>query len=198
MDFANQSYDNTELDASLTSESIKKVPYPEHPNRCQTVNNIGQCFNLAVIGGSNCLVHGGNKQIESQKTKNLKNYRAGIWQARINRFSESAQIKDLREEIGILRMLMEERLTFCATPMDLLLNSSLISDLVVKIEKLVSSCHKLEASLGQHMDKTALMGFAQQVIQVISINVVDRELVDRVANGIVNLITLEDNNNEDN
>ena len=85
-------------------------------------------------------------------------------------------------------MMLEERLTFCKSGTDLLLHSSVIADLVMKIEKTVLSCHKLEASLGQHMDKTALLGFAQQVIQVISITVEDRNIVDSIANGIVNLI----------
>ena len=173
----------------MNDSKILPVPYPEHPNRCQGLNSNGQCGHMAVEGGTFCIMHGGNKQLESIKNKSLKNYRAGQWQARINRFSESPQIKDLREEIGILRMLMEERLTFCETPHDLLLQSHIISDLVTKIEKTVASCHKLEASLGQHMDKTALMGFAQQVISVISINIDDRDTVDIVANGIVNLIT---------
>jgi hypothetical protein len=170
---------------------IRPVPYEDHPNRCQGLNSYGQCGHLSVEGGTFCIMHGGNKQLESQKAKSLKNYRAGQWQSKINRFSESPQIKDLREEIGILRLLMEERLDFCHTPHDLLLQSHVISDLVVKIEKLVSSCHKLEGSLGQHMDKTALMGFAQQVINVISVTVTDRDQVDSIANNIVNLITEE-------
>jgi hypothetical protein len=177
----------------MQDSQIIKSPYPEHPNRCQATNNKGQCFNLAVEDGTFCLAHGGNKQTESKKAASLKNYRAGQWQAKINRFSESSQIKDLREEIGILRMIMEERLTFCKTETDLLLHSHVISDLVMKIEKVVVSCNKLEASLGQHMDKTALMGFAQQVIQVISINIEDRELVDQVANELVNLLIEGDN-----
>jgi hypothetical protein len=194
-DFANQTIENSDLDRSLDPTTIQQVPYPEHPDRCQGPAEHGQCPNFAVPGGQNCLVHGGNKQIESQKAASLKNYRAGQWQAKINRFSESSQIKDLREEVGILRMLMEERLTFCKTPHDLLIQSGVISELVMKIEKVVASCHKLEASLGQHMDKTALMGFAQQVIQVISINVSDREIIDTVANGIVELVIGESDDN---
>ena len=191
-DFANQPDEPIEvLDEALDSTTIHKVPYPEHPDRCTAPAAQGQCPNFAVPGGTNCLVHGGNKQIEKQKATSLKNYRAGRWQAKINRFSESSQIKDLREEVGILRMLMEERLTFCTTPHDLLLQSGIISELVMKIEKLVASCHKLEANLGQHMDKTALMGFAQQFIQIITVNISDREVIDTIANGIVNLIIKE-------
>lgn len=183
---------NAQLDASMDPANIEKVPYDGHPDRCQAVTGTGQCHNFAVAGGTNCLVHGGNRQVERQKVENLKNYRATQWQAKINRFAESSQIKDLREEIGILRLLMEERLNFCNTPHDLLLQSSVISDLVMKIEKVVFSCHKLEASLGQHMDKTALLGFAQQVIQVISINVEDRDQINVIANDIVDLIVKEE------
>ena len=188
-DFANPT--NVELNTALDPTTIQQVPYPEHPQRCQGNDANGQCINFQVPGGTHCLVHGGNKQIQSQKDASLKNYRAGQWQATINRFSEAPQIKDLREEIGILRMIMEERLNFCSSAHDLLIQSGAISELVVKIEKLVSSCHKLEASLGQHMDKTALMTFAQQVIQIISITVVDRDQVDVIANQMIEVL-LED------
>jgi len=43
-----------------------------------------------------------------------------------------------------------------------------IANLVDKIEKTVASCHKLDASMGQLMDKQALIQFADTVIAAIA------------------------------
>lgn len=148
--------------------SIKNVPYPEHPNRCQGMGRGNQCQYFAVEGGTHCMMHGGNKQLQSQRDKSLKNYQLTMWRAQLERHSSSNDIKGLREEIGILRMVMETRLNQCKTDTDLLISSGAIADLVVKIEKLVSSCHRLEGSMGELLDKTSVLQFANVIINIIS------------------------------
>ena len=59
-------------------------------------------------------------------------------------------------------MILEEVLNKCKDSKDLILKSSVISDLVVKVEKLVSSCHKMEGSMGQLLDKSAILQFAAE------------------------------------
>jgi hypothetical protein len=51
--------------------------------------------------------------------------------------------------------------------MDLILQSSKIADLAMKLEKLVSSCHKLEGSMGKLMDKSAILQFAAEIVEII-------------------------------
>jgi hypothetical protein len=146
-------------------ESVEEA----HPDRCQAIKrNAGQCRYRAVPGGSTCYLHGGNKTLQSQRNKSLAAYRKSKWQASIERHATDDDVKGLRSEIGILRVLMEERLSMCNDVTDLLLHSGPISDLVVKIEKLVTSCHKLEGQMGQLLDKQAIIQFASQVIGIIS------------------------------
>ena len=64
----------------------------------------------------------------------------------------------------------------------------LISDLVMKIEKLVKSCHTLEASLGGLMDKTAILTFATKVIDVITAELDDEVILAKVSNGILRVV----------
>jgi hypothetical protein len=138
---------------------------------------------------ANCLAHGGNRAGEQLKKQELKNYRLDIWHAKVQRFGESNNIKSLRDEIGILRMLLEERLnTFCQTPNDLLLQSGTISNLIVHIEKLVTSCHKLEANMGEVLDRTALAQFAGKVIAVIVDIVEDSNQLEKISTGILNIL----------
>ena len=163
---------------------------PDSPNRCQATNSQGQCNNAAVEGGTHCLVHGGNKQLESQRNASLRNYRLTKWQAKLERHAESDSIKSLRDEVGILRILMEERLNQCSTDMDLLLHSGAISDLVMKIDRVVTSCHKLEGQMGQLLDKSALLQFAGRIIDVIGSELEGQdEIMNTIADKILEIIS---------
>ena len=157
----------------------------DDPNRCQAVTKAGQCPSKSEPESNYCSAHGGIKAAQSVERQNIRNYQVAKWQAKIQRHSSSENVKSLREEIGILRMTLEERLNSIENTTDLLLQSAAISDLVMKIEKVVSSCHKLEGSMGELLDKQALLQFAQSVINIIGTEIEDKEAVDRVANKIL-------------
>lgn len=170
---------------------IKKCQDPADPKRCQAVNSQGQCRNLAADGSHFCMAHGGNKAQESAEKASLRNYRLTKWAARIQQQADSPAIKSLRDEIGILRMLMEERLNKCTSEMDLILQSQALSDLVMKIEHIVVSCHKLEDKLKLVVDRQALLQFASMVINIVA-NELSNELGDnaealltRISDGIL-------------
>lgn len=147
---------------------IKQSPYPEHPDRCQGIRHgQGQCTNLSAEHSSFCLCHGGNRGGEKVVAKALSNYRLTKWQSRLDDKTGQSELKSLRDEIGILRVIMEEQLNQCHSNMDLILQSSKIADLAMKLEKLVSSCHKLEGSMGKLMDKSAILQFAAEIVEII-------------------------------
>ena len=171
--------------------SITKVTEPDDPNRCQAVvggANGGQCPNRAVPDCENCMVHGGNKQADKIEKKSADMYRLNIFQSRITQMKGSSEVKSLSNEVAILRMVLEEQLRGCENQTDLLLHANRIGDLVIKIDKLVVSCHKLEKNLGQHLDKSALLQFAGEVVSLISETVTDKEQVKLVADGILKII----------
>ncbi len=142
--------------------------YDEDPNRCQgIVAGKAQCINKAEMGSRFCLVHGGDKGYQSMQKQNANNYRLTRFAGRVEEFAKNDSIKSLREEIGIMRLLVEERMNACATPADLLIQSGAISDLVMKMERLVISCHKMEDSLGKYIDAEAILDFAQRIIKVL-------------------------------
>ena len=176
------------------AEDIEKCDGPADPHRCQSVNSKGQCNNKGVRLAENtyggfCRVHGGNKTQESFEAKKVRNYRLTKFQAQLERQTDSSAIKSLREEIGILRMIMEEKLNSCTDMAGLLLESQQISDLVLKIEKLVVSCHRLEGSLGQTLDKQAILQFASEIITIISTKLQGQEdLIEEIANEIVAVV----------
>jgi len=151
----------------MEASDIQRVE-EDDPTRCQSRGlGGGQCINKSVPGGTVCMVHGGNKQLQSQAIQAVRNYRLGKFQAELERHADSPILKNLREEIGILRMTLEHRFARCEDATDLILQSGPISELVMKIERVVSSCHKLEGSMGQLLDKQAILQFASEMISII-------------------------------
>lgn len=168
------------------SEDITKCNGPDDPNRCQAVMGGGdQCNNASAPHSTFCMAHGGNRGREAVAKEATRNYRKSKWQTRINEHADSAIIKSLREEIGILRIIMEERLALCKTDMDIILYSGPITDLVMKIEHLVSSCHKLEDKLKIVVDRAQLLQFASMVINIVGNHVSDESLLEAIGDEIL-------------
>jgi len=166
--------------------TIVKMDGPDDPRRCHGVMpTIGQCHNQAVEGSDYCIMHGGNKAAERLKKERISNYRLAKWQARLDRQAESPHIKSLRDEIGILRMVMEETINKCKTPFDLLTNAQKIGDLTMKITAVVEKCHRLEGSMGQLLDKKTMIQMANTFIDIIADEDLAEDQLDRIAQRIL-------------
>jgi len=175
------------------AEGFEKITSDDDPERCQAITAYGQCLNKAVPGGKNCLAHGGNKQLEKQRKESLRNYQLGKFQAALEKQATSPNIKCLRDEIAILRILMQEKFNKCNDATDLILQSGPISDLVLKIDKVVTSCHKLEGSMGQLLDKTAILQFANEVIKIIAVELEGEEVkLNKIADQILKIVGRDD------
>jgi hypothetical protein len=178
----------------MESHEIERMDGEADPERCQATTRMGQCTMKGFLlesgaRGSYCKLHGGNKTQASEVAGNLRQYRIGVWQAKLERFADSPILKSLRDEIGILRVLLEEKLNTVQTAAELTMLSGPISDLVMKIDKLVTSCHKLEGSMGQHLDKAAIIQLAGQMTSIMSIHLAEQpELLDKIGADFVNLI----------
>lgn len=167
----------------------ERIDRPDDPKRCQCVTTKGQCTNRSIEGSKFCGAHGGNKAVEATEKKNLSGYRLAKYQNRLAEFADSDKIKSLRDEIGILRILIEERFNFsCKTETDLLLHSGPLADLVMKVEKLVTSCDRIESKLGLMMDKTQVMQLATEVVEIISQFVLDEATLTEIAGRIAETI----------
>lgn len=183
---------------------------PSDPLRCQaqSKNNTGQCSFLSVAGmqrdgkldgldldperdyssAINCPKHGGTKTADKIVRQSLHDYRLQIWQERVSEFSESDNVKTLRGEVGVLRLLLENTLNQCQTQQDLILYSHKISDLATKIERLVHTCDRLENRMGMVLDQAAAMMLAAQIVDVISKQVHDPTVIDTISGGIIDAI----------
>jgi len=163
----------------------ERVKDEDDPRRCQYIKpTVGQCYNVVVEGSEYCPAHGGNRAFKKQQEKGLRNYRLTKFKQRIQELSNSDEIISLREEIGILRILIEEKINSCNDKTDLLLISGPLSDLVMKSEKLVTSCNRIEAKLGNLLDRTKIVTMAQTFVQIISNYVTDESILEAISNEI--------------
>lgn len=167
------------------ADDIVRVEYEADPERCQGMAAHGQCMNKRVPGTEKCKYH----QAQLIKNQQARNFRLTKWQQRVNEFADNDQAKSLREEIGILRMVLEETLQKCESSVDLVLQANKISTLVSQIEKLVVSCHKLEQSTNYLMNTDQILRFADSFLQLLeNCGVNDAQLLDQMSQQVPLLI----------
>ena len=173
---------------------------PDDPHRCQASGKRGQCEYRAMEkpDGSgffnHCPRHNASRTAEFER-KRRRNYRLGKYQARMEEFADNDQVKSLREEVGITRILLEEIVSSCSSGNDMIMYSNKISDLVTKVEKLVVSCHKLEQSTGMLLDKAAITRLADSIIKIV-VRHVEPDAASAVASEIMAEIVGAQNENE--
>ena len=60
-----------------------------------------------------------------------------------------------------------------------------LSDLLMKVEKVVTSCNRLDMRLGNLLDKGRVLHFAQTIVQIISDEVEDDEILEKISTRIL-------------
>ena len=161
----------------------------DDPLRCQNTNAAGNpCQNKALPNCTYCSACGGARQQVVQENQRIRTYRLAKFQARMDELTDDPGLKSVRDEIAILRIILEERLNSLKTPMEIVAHTHTIADLTVKIEKLVSSCHKLEKSTGEYLDKNTIIQLGMEIVQIITKHVDDGKAIDNIATELSALI----------
>jgi hypothetical protein len=160
----------------------------DDPQRCQYIGAQGQCRIKSVEHSEYCPAHGGNKAFQAQEKKRLRNYRLTQFRQRAEELTNSNEILSLKDEVGILRMLIESKLNLCENTTDLLLVAGPLSDLLMKVEKVVVSCSRLDLRLGNLLDKGRVLQFAQTIVQIVSDEIDDEEILEKISTKILEAI----------
>lgn len=160
----------------------------DHLRRCQGGKN-NQCRFLAVEGSDYCKLHGGASTAVANERKSIRNYQLTKFKAELERHANSSHIKDLRDEVGLLRMMLETKLNRIQDEADLMMQSQGISELITKINAVVTSMHALDAKTNQVLDKTTLITVATRMVEVISTELEDEpDKLERVSTNITQII----------
>lgn len=139
---------------------------PNDPHRCQASGERGQCPYKAKEGSKFCPRHSSTADtLAARQAANM--YRLTKYQDRVTEFATHDELKNLRGEIGILRMALEEIINSCGGDQSLLIAySGKIADMVIKIRTLLVSCQKLDTQLGNVLDRDKVLLIAQAFIEL--------------------------------
>jgi hypothetical protein len=113
-------------------------------------------------------------------------YLLGKWQDRVQQLAEHASLKDLSNELGIMRMMLEEILNQCEDAQDLLLHSARITGTVDKIQRLVETLDRIESR--NAIAPTELVGLAAKWVQIINVHVNDPALLEKLSDELLDTI----------
>jgi len=145
---------------------MHRVTDPADPTRCKGSCGHEQCWNQAATGSEFCEAHSGHDRSEAI---HLRSYWLAQAQDRatLARFAESEDIKSLRDEIGIARMMVERHWNMIKTENDYISRAPSINTLLLTIERLIKSSHAIEQSLESLLSRTSVIAFAQLLVQIV-------------------------------
>ncbi len=165
---------------------------PNDPHRCEATTQSGQCAHQAVDGQNLCAYHMKDRDVEDKMS--LRSYiltDTAIAES-AGRHNQVDELKSLREEIAICRSLVERRLNMIENNADLLAAVGQVNSLFLTLEKLISSCHRLETSLGTLLSRSALLELAKGIVGTImnELEGIDNyeEIVDNISERILEQI----------
>lgn len=193
----------------MADNVFERVDDPADPCRCQANIASGQCpFKGKIMNdgkrGKYCPRHVGANienatSIGMSASDPLRNYRfSAIFQSDIDAKSNSEKIKSLREEIGLCRLVLEAIVNRCQDTYDLTMEADRIMRMTAELNKLVQSCHKIEESTGQLLDKSVVINIGTMMVGILEKYVPDKSILDVVGTEIYEAIaksasgTLED------
>ncbi len=173
---------------------------PNDPHRCEATTQAGQCAHQAIDGQNLCAYHLKDRDVEDKMS--LRSYRltdSGLAES-AGRHSQVEDLKSLREEIAICRSLVERRLNTIESNADLLSAVGQVNSLFLTLEKLISSCHRLETSLGTLLSRASLLELAKGIVGIImdELEGIDNyeEIVDKISERILGQIASFDVDNK--
>jgi hypothetical protein len=113
--------------------------------------------------------------------------------ARLAQVSDELEpVKALRDSIALLTMLIEKRYNAVKGEGDLLQACGPLNQMLQNMERLVTSCHKIEQNLGMLLARQAILMLAKQMVEVIvdELEGIDdyEHIVDRITERLFDLI----------
>lgn len=180
------------------SESHMTKCDPSDPHRCQATVAKGQCPNLATEGSKYCLKHTHNSNDHENRVRHYLLSNPEL-QTRLNRHAAVEEVRSLREEIHLARMMVEARLDLVeeGDRGEMLAAFSSVNTLLQTVEKLVSSCHRMEISLGGLLSKGSVLALGQEIVMILvdELQEIDghEEIIDCISERVIKAIAEQGN-----
>lgn len=162
----------------------------DRPNRCQGITSNGQCSRDAQPGCTFCYAHNGGRDKAAEQDARMYQLSKAKDRSRLAALREHNDVKSLRDEISIARMLLEDRFNLIQNDSDLLTACGALNSLLLTIERLVQSAHKLETNLGSLLAKPTLLSLGHELVTIVIEELQGipnyEEIVDRISARVIN------------
>lgn len=146
----------------------ERVTEPDDPRRCQSNRGgTSQCINVAVDGSKYCPAHGGNRAASARKEDELKLYHGSKFLARAEEVRKNGAILSLTMELAYLKEILQQKLLLIKDEHSFVIHQAGATDLIMKIDRLVHSCVKLQDKLGSTLTADQALQFAEQLTQIV-------------------------------
>ena len=166
---------------------MKRVNDLADPRRCKGAAPDGQCQNFAEEGSDYCAAHCGKSNLPAIQTRQYLLAKADF-RKRLAELGDHEDIKSLRDEIALARMLIEKRLNMVQTDNDILAACGPINQLLLTVERLVKSAHQIETNLGVLLARKSVLRLGQQICQIITEELEGIENYEEIVDSIINRI----------
>ena len=150
---------------------MPRVSDPADPNRCKGATREGQCWNGADLGSDYCHGCGGRRGDNDAALENQKkqyHLTEARYRTRLAQLSEHSDVKSLRDEIALTRVLIEARLNLVKTDADLINACGQLNSLLLTVERLNKSAHSIEQSLGVLLARDTVLRLGQSIVEILA------------------------------
>jgi len=152
--------------AALVRQDMERVTDLADPRRCKAPDSYGQCMGIRVEGSDYCPVHAGSYRPPAPGMRQYLLARAQD-RARLASFAEHDDIKSLRDEIALTRMMIEGLWNSAQSDVERLAIYGRVNSHILTLEKLVKTCNQIEERLGNLLAKSTLLRVGTQICQLL-------------------------------
>jgi hypothetical protein len=170
---------------------MERVTDLADPRRCKASVGTGQCMTVALEGSDYCQVHAGSYR---PPVKGLRQYLLAQAQdrARLAALSEHDDIKSLRDEIALTRMMIERLWNSAQSDVERMALFGRVNSHILTLEKLVKTCNQIEERLGTLLAKPTLLRVGMEICRVLVNRLSDlpnyEQIVDPLIHEVIGVI----------
>ena len=176
---------------------LQRVQDPADRGRCKAPTAEGQCMNRAEDGSEYCLAHT-RPRLGPSPTKRIYMLARADARMRLAELADHEEVKSLREEIAMTRMMIETQFNGIATDVDWQLKWPAIERGIHTVHKLVKDCHVIEQNLGNLLAKQTIFQLAHRICEIVVNRLEGIEVYEAITDDIVRQIvqSVQDANND--
>lgn len=153
-----------------------------HPEVCQSRTANGPCEYRRVPGSLNCPIHAGGNAEAAVEKRDLLNLRINtVWGNRAKEIAGKGSVKNLTDEIALMRVTLETMFNTINSGPELLLHVDKIDRISVTIMKLVESWQKIQEKNKELLGRETVISIFDQLIEAIVVRVKDPDVVKDLA-----------------